>query len=207
MVSTHYHGDHTSGHGGFVVNEKAPRIWLTDSTRESALKSLKEKEGNDTFKNVQKLDASKPTEIDLGGRVVKVIPRLGHTNSDVTIEVVDPKVVFCGDLFFNRMFPNYSDATPINLNKYAAELVAAKDTLFVPGHGPVADAAALKSYKEFLAHVESAAKAAFKAGDPEEEASKEFKLPDSLKEWLIWSPDVVKRSCVAWYKELRDKKK
>ena len=123
--------------------------------------------------------------------------------SDVTIELVDPKIVWCGDLFFNGMFPNYSDAVPSNLKDYAAQLAKLKETSFVPGHGPVADLDAVKSYQDFLEFVQSAAEAAHKAGKSEEDGAKDFKLPDSLKSWFIWSPDVVKRAYVAWYRELK----
>ena len=213
VVCTHYHADHTGGHGGFVsdkagerIEDSSPAIWLTKSTHEAAVESLEKRNGNAKFTNFKELSAEQPTEIDLGGRVVKIVPRIGHTASDVTIEVVDPKIVFTGDLFFNRMFPNYSDAVPSRLNKYVAEMIATKDTIFVPGHGPVADMAALESYQEFLSFVKDRATAAFKKGDPAEEAGKSFKLPDSLSEWLVWNDQVAINGYKAWYRELKSSK-
>jgi len=44
------------------------------------------------------LDTIRPTEVDLGDRSLIIVPRRGHTASDVTIEISDPSVVFCGDL-------------------------------------------------------------------------------------------------------------
>ncbi len=210
IVCTHYHADHTAGHAGFEHQQKRPRIWLTESTLAAARDSLNQRQaGSGDFQNVQKMPADKPTEIDLGDRVVRVHPRQGHTASDVTIEVVDPKVVFCGDLFFNRIFPNYSDAVPPQLANYARQLNAANDQLFVPGHGPVADAAALKAYQDFLNYVEDRARTAFQAGKSAAQGAQEFNLPDSMSDWLIWSPQQnAPLAFQAWYKVLAaDQKK
>lgn len=202
IVSTHFHGDHTSGHKGYFVEGNKPRTWLTESTRKAAEKSFDQRKMKDNqFENVSTIDGE--AELDLGNRKVKLINRSGHTASDVTIEVVDPKVVWCGDLFFNRMFPNYGDAVPSKLETYLKQITEAKDVTYIPGHGPVADVEAMKHYKQLLELVRESATKAFKAGDEINPASKAFKLPDSLSKWTIWSPDNVKRAYQAWYKELQ----
>ena len=203
IVSTHYHADHTAGHKGYFVNENEPRVWLTESTKDAAEKSFKNSrmEGNE-FKNVSIIQTNGENEIDLGNRKVKLVSRSGHTPSDVTIEVVDPKIVFCGDLFFNRIFPNYSDATPSKLIKYAKMIEQPADVIYVPGHGPVADQKAIKAYQKFLDYVEDYARKALKAGDTIKDATKQFKLPDDLSQWLVWSPENAKRAVTAWYREL-----
>ena len=202
VVSTHFHGDHTTGHKGYFVEDNSPKVWLTQSTQQAAEASFKQRKmNNNNFENVSTIDDQ--AVVDLGNRKVKLINRSGHTNSDVTIEVVDPKVVFCGDLFFNRMFPNYGDAIPSKLEEYLKQITAAKDVTYVPGHGPVADDEALKRYKQLLELVRESATKSFKAGDEIDAAAKEFKLPQSLSKWAIWSPDNVKRAYQAWYKELQ----
>ena len=202
VVSTHFHADHTAGHKGYFVDDQNPKVWLTENTRTAAEKSFTERKmENNAFQNVSVIKDS--AEIDLGNRSVKLINRSGHTNSDVTIELVDPKIIWCGDLFFNRMFPNYGDAIPSRLEEYVDKIALAKDVTYVPGHGPVADAKALKSYKELLGFVREAATKSFEAGDEVVAATKSFKLPDSLSEWFIWSPDNAKRAYAAWYKELK----
>ena len=203
IICTHFHGDHTAGHAGFEHEKQNPNIWLTPFTRKSASASLKKQKGNSEFKNVKLLSANQPTKIDLGGKTVTVHPRSGHTDSDVTIEITDPNIVWCGDLFFNRMYPNYGDAKPRQLNEFADKLVRSTDTLYVPGHGPVADAAALTAYRDFLKFVEAAATNSFKSGKAAVEGAKSFELPESLKDWLVWSDDVVIRSYNAWYKTLK----
>ena len=205
IVVTHFHGDHASGHGGYYSNEHSPTIWLTDSTRTNAEKSFATKAENapPEFKNIKKLNVGEATEMDLGGRVVKIVPRQGHTQSDVSIEISDPKVIWTGDLYFNRMFPNYGDAIPGKLNDYAAELVKLeKDTVIVPGHGPLSDSDAAQRYVEFLGYVQSEAEKAIKSGKDLKVAAGEFKLPKEMEEWMIWSPDNANRAFNAWKREL-----
>ena len=199
IVCTHYHPDHTSGHSGYFTKENEPRIWLTKDTHKASLKSFRAGNKNaPDYKNVSELSTDKPTEIDLGGRKVKVVPRTGHTSSDVTIELVDPNIVFCGDLFFNRMFPNYRDASPAKLNDYVSHLLKNNDNVYVPGHGPVADREAVKSYQDFLSFIQEEAEKAHKSGKSPAKSAKDFKLPESLKDWLIWSPAVVQPAFIAW---------
>lgn len=204
VVSTHFHGDHTGGHKGYFTDKHKPNFWLTNTTKEDAEKSFSGRgmKGNE-FQNVQTIDAENGTEIDLGNRKVTLKPGSGHTNSDVTIELADPAVVFCGDLFFNRMFPNYGNAIPSRLNTYAKTIAATKDTIFVPGHGPVADAAAAKIYHDFLGWVENWATESITAGQTVAEATKEFKLPTQFEEWFVWSPDNAKKAWTAWDRELK----
>ena len=83
------------------------------------------------------IGADQPSTLDLGGRVVRVVPRRGHTESDVSIELDDPSIVFSGDLFWNAMFPNYVDAVPTKLSASVRALRATPTTIYVPGHGAI----------------------------------------------------------------------
>ena len=58
-----------------------------------------------------------------------------------------------------------------------------------------------------MAHVEKEAKSAFDAGMSVAEASKDYKLPKELDEWMIWSPTNGARAFTAWFKELEAMKK
>ena len=208
VVVTHYHGDHASGHGGYFTDEHKPNMWLTESTRSKAEKSFSEKreDAPEKFANVKTLSANEPTTLDLGGRTVNIVPRQGHTQSDVSIEISDPKVIWTGDLFFNRMFPNYGDAIPGKLNEYADKLVKMEDdVVIVPGHGPLANSRAAERYVEFLSHVQEKAIAAIESGTDLKSAASEFKLPKSLENWIVWSPDNAKKAFVAWDRELSAK--
>lgn len=204
LVVSHYHGDHVNGHTGYEVGGKKPKTWVTAATREAAEENFGYADPKIAkFHDVQVVGTDQPTEIDLGGRSVAIVPRKGHTSSDVTIEISDPEVVWTGDLYFNRIFPNYGDATPPLLNDYADHLASREDAIVVPGHGPIADQAAIAVYDEFLKTIESAARDAQKAGTPAAEAAKAYKLPKELEDWLIWSPKNITRAFDAWYRVSR----
>ena len=199
VVVTHYHADHSAGMAGYLEGDHSPRIWLTDQTRQQIQDSRPDTE---LPESVAALAADEPTRLGLGGREVVMHPRSGHTGSDIVIEVTDPNVVWAGDLFFNRMVPNYRDSSPQILNEVVAELVRDEETRYVPGHGPVADAAALNQYREFLSVVQQAATAAHQAGRPAETAATEFSLPEPFADWFIYAPEVMPNAFAAWYRQL-----
>ena len=202
LIVTHFHGDHVNGHPGYIIEGTSPKTWITESTRKAAEENFANADPKiPSFKNVQPLATTGATEIDLGGRTVRILPKSGHTASDATIETSDPKVVWTGDLFFNRVFPNYGDATPPMLDTFATEMLGfGSDTIIIPGHGPVAGQPAVKLYQDFLAEIRSAATTAHKAGTPSERASTDYKLPDSLSDWIVWSPENIKKAFAAWYR-------
>ena len=203
LVVSHFHGDHVNGHAGYEINGKRPKTWVTAATKTAAEKNFEKADPPiGKFNDVQVLNADERTEIDLGGRSVSLVPRTGHTRSDVTIEISEPEVIWTGDLYFNRIFPNYGDATPPLLNSYARHLLGREGSLVVPGHGPIADQAALLAYDEFLKTIEAAARSAHKAGTPAAKAAGEYKLPDAMSEWLVWSPKNMTRAFHAWYRAL-----
>ncbi len=141
MLLSHYHGDHSSGVAGYVSETEHPAIYATAATRDRVLETDRRRDsGPDPdrsrlLEGAHVIDPNRVTELDLGGRRVRVVPRLGHTSSDVTVELEDPSVVFCGDLVWNGMFPNYVDAIPSQLSKHVRDLIRSRETVYVPGHG------------------------------------------------------------------------
>ena len=66
----------------------------------------------------------------------------------------------------------------------------------------VSDAAGLESYLAIIKDVEAHARKAFEQGTPSAEAAAEYAIPDSLGEWMMFSPDYFERAFAAWQKEL-----
>jgi glyoxylase-like metal-dependent hydrolase (beta-lactamase superfamily II) len=197
---THYHGDHTSGLEG-TSEAGSPALLSTSVTRD-----LVGDAGNvpaELLADAELLDTRRPTEIDLGDRSVIVVPRRGHTASDVTIELPEAGVVFCGDLVWNGMFPNYVDAVPSRLGQ-AVRLIRARGAeTYVPGHGPLADSAGVDAYIGLLDDVEAAARRAIERGLSAEEAGAEYRLPAGLESWTLFNPGYFGRAIGAWMSELR----
>lgn len=206
VVVTHYHGDHTAGLPGVADPAHAPpRVRATPTTR--ALTRGTAQQGEDqallaALDRITVLPSGQPTRIDLGGRVVELIPREGHTASDVSVEVADPSVVFCGDLVWNRFFPNYVDAVPSLLTPAVRALRRDRTTIYVPGHGPVADREALDLYLALLDAVEEQAREAHHAGRTAEEAAAGFTLPEPLSGWFRFSEQYPRRALEAWLRDL-----
>jgi glyoxylase-like metal-dependent hydrolase (beta-lactamase superfamily II) len=213
VVLTHYHGDHSSGLAGYAHGADLPAIVGTAATRE-LLWSRQAAELAEPAGNLAKaarlvvlpdqviVDAATPTVIDLGGRVVRLTGRSGHSPSDLTIEIDEPRVVWCGDLVFNGVFPYFGDATPSVLGATCNAILTDPDTLYAPGHGALATAEDLAPYREVLAHVEQAARAAHAAGTPVDQAWQGYTVPASLGEWFFFRPDVASFAFQAWYREL-----
>lgn len=200
VVLTHFHGDHTGGLRGATAIG-SPEVLATSVTRDLTL------ERNDgapsgILEDVHLLDTIRPSEIDLGDRSVVVVPRRGHTHSDVTIELSDPSVIFCGDLVWNQMFPNYVDAEPSRLSKAVRLLRAADADTYVPGHGPLADRAALDVYLGLLDDVEAAANRAMDRGMTAEQAGDEYRLPAGLEDWILFNPTYFTQAIGAWMTEM-----
>lgn len=215
VVLTHYHGDHSNGLCGHLEKNPDARLVATKTTRDLLAdqakkpgRGAKEADGlilrahTPVLPNALLADDAKPTEVDLGGIRVRLVPRGGHTASDVTVEVVDPRIVWCGDLVFNGLFPNYGDATPSTLWKTCNAFLKDPDVTYVPGHGPITDAKGLTPYLALLQHVEHAARDAHERGVAPADAWRRYEIPDSLGTWKKYRPDVYRFAFQAWAKEL-----
>jgi glyoxylase-like metal-dependent hydrolase (beta-lactamase superfamily II) len=205
VVLTHLHGDHTGGIEG-SVSVGSPGIHATAVTRDLTLASERAREEASESRLTILADVAvipdTPTTIDLGGRFVRLVPRSGHTPSDVTIELDDHSVMFCGDLVWNRMFPNYRDAIPSRLSQDIRALRRNSITTYVPGHGPLGNNSDLELFIQLIDSVEEAARRAHERGVPAAEAAKAYSVPPALGEWLMFSERYYEVALRAWEREL-----
>ncbi len=204
VVLTHYHADHANGVAGYFAGGETPVVHTTAATRALVLERNLPADASrrDALKDASMIDAASPSDIDLGGRVVRVIPRAGHTASDCSLELDDPSIVFCGDLLWNGMFPNYVDATPSELARSVKALRRSRATTYVPGHGAIAKEADFDRYESMLGEIERAAREAHAKGQTAAEAGVAYALPASLGEWVLFNKVFFERAFSAWYKEL-----
>ena len=198
VVLTHYHGDHAAGLGGYRASGASSRIFGTEITRD-----LLRRKRPDAVVPETLLPPGRATEVDLGGRALRITPREGHTESDLTIETVDPRVVWCGDLVWIGLFPNFVDATPSRQTAHVRKLLAEPATLWVPGHGSAAREPELRGFLALLESVEDGARRAVRRGVPAADAAREWKPPVTLGEWVRFSDDYYEVAFRAWELELR----
>lgn len=210
VVVTHYHSDHVGGLPGFAsagdgTGSMVSESRMTAVTRDLTLEWAVVAEAAEllaALERVTVVPGDAETRLDLGGRVLRIVPRSGHTASDVTVELDDPSVVFCGDLVWHRFFPNFVDARPAELGASVRALTRHRDTIYVPGHGPLADSGELELFRRFLDEVEAHARAAHRTGAGAEEAAASLQLSAPFADWYRFSSGYPYRAMRAWYEEL-----
>ena len=159
LINTHYHGDHTGGNesfakdGAIIVAQINVKNRLAAGTT-NGLTGAKTPPApqaalpSDTYTNFSK--------IRLRGRVadLKHIEN-AHTDGDTYVWFKTAYLLSTGDTFTNGRYPNIDFANGGNIKGMIAatdiylKLTNAK-TRIVPGHGPLADKAALVEYHKML---------------------------------------------------------
>jgi cyclase len=159
LINTHFHGDHTGGNelfardGVSIVSQVNVKNRLAAGTS-NGLTGAKTPPAppaalpSDTYTNFSK--------IRLEGRVadLKHIAN-AHTDGDTYVWFKTANVLSTGDTFTNGRYPNIDFANGGNIRGMIAatdaylKLVNAR-TKIVPGHGPLADKAALMEYRTML---------------------------------------------------------
>ena len=205
VVVTHFHSDHSNGVAGYNSGSEGPVLHTTGVTRDLAVaKNLPADPARTAaLQRAELVPADAASSIDLGDRRVSITPHRGHTPSDLSLEIADRQVLFCGDLVWNGMFPNYVDAIPSELSKAARALRRdTPDTVYVPGHGAVASRAEVDRYLALLDEVEQAARRAHSRGQAAADGASTFNLPAALGTWALFGPTFFERAFTAWYREL-----
>ena len=204
VLLTHYHSDHANGVAGYVTADHHPEIRVTPVTRDEILARNTPADANRAaaLADAVMMSATDVGELDLGGRRIRVVPQSGHTDSDVALELDDPNIVFCGDLFWNAMFPNYVDAVPTKLAASVRVLLARKAVTYIPGHGAIGTPADFARYSAMINDVGDAATRAHAAGISASDAAAAFHFPPAVGDWLMFSSAFVERGFTAWYREL-----
>ena len=168
----------------------------TDSQREHAKSDIEGVTG--MFKPVKDavlslpnhaLDPAKmPIEIDLGGMKVLVEAFIGHTDTDLIFRVPDQNVIYTGDLLTGGQYP-------VNINGYPTRWRATlahfatfdRNTLFVPGHGPVMGQEGVAELRSCFDDLAEQAEKNFEAGIPAEEAVERYLVPERFKNYRQFS--------------------
>jgi cyclase len=214
LVNTHFHGDHTGGNEAFakdgvtIVSEANVKKRLAAGTT-NGLTGVKTPAAPAAALPSQTYTGS--FRIRLPGRVAELKHIANaHTDGDTYIWFKSSNVLSTGDTFTNGRYPNIDFANGGNIKGMIAaadtylKLVNAK-TRIVPGHGPLADKAALLEYRNMLTTARDRMAKLVKDGKSEDEvvAAKPFADLDTK-----WAPnDLASKNFIrVVYHSLADKK-
>jgi glyoxylase-like metal-dependent hydrolase (beta-lactamase superfamily II) len=180
VINTHYHYDHTQGN---VLYPDA-RIYA----HRRAKQLMKERDGDwwadrGSGLPVETFHDGEQTLLVGSTEVVVTHTGAGHTEGDVWLYLPKHNIFMTGDLVFHTYYPLFdpgeggADIAP--MARIVRELADKHpDARFLPGHGPLATAADLLRYADYLEHLDSEVKKARAKGLSEDQAAKEIDLSD-----------------------------
>jgi len=160
VVNTHYHADHTGGDqalrdaGAIIIAHKNVRGWVrTNNINLFGDRITPELKARIEALPLPDLVTDKDLTVWLGSRKIIVRTVLGHTGGDLTIFVPDAKVLFTGDLLWRKIAPNLIDGSVrewLATDADFTRMPGAAHTVFVPGHGDVADVKDVADFRAYL---------------------------------------------------------
>jgi glyoxylase-like metal-dependent hydrolase (beta-lactamase superfamily II) len=194
VVNTHYHLDHVNGNdvfaaaGATIVAHRNVRAWMrTENIKMLDPPVTPEKKARVQSLTLPTVDFDGHIELYLGSRRINVRYYPGHTGSDSVVSLPDAHVVFCGDMLWKDHVPNLIDS---DAKAWVESLDAMqKDygpSTWVPGHGGVANAQDVLTFRKYLADLRAAVhreQAAGKSGD----AIVQALLPDLKSHYGTWA--------------------
>jgi cyclase len=192
LINTHFHADHTGGNepfakdGAIVVAQENVRNRLAAGTT-NGLTGAKTPPAAPDALPARTFTAS--YKIRLLGRVadLKHIAN-AHTDGDTYVWFKTANVLSTGDTFTNGRYPNIDFANGGNIKG----MIAATDiylkltnarTRIVPGHGPIADKAALTEYRTMLVTARDRMAKLVKEGKSEDDAVAAKPFADLDAKW------------------------
>lgn len=204
IVNTHANGDHCHGNGccpqaEIIASEasakemaEVPPAMLAQFKKMGAQLGPAGSYFADIFApfDFENVDERAPTrtfsgslDLKVGDKSVKVV-EVGpaHTGGDVLVHVPGDRAVFTGDILFIDGTPLMWAGPVANWIRACETIIAMDVDVIVPGHGPVTDKAGVRRVAEYLAFVDSEARARFDAGLGVREAA----LDIALGEYSSW---------------------
>jgi cyclase len=139
------------------------------------------------------IDSSKlPMKVDLGGVTAVIESYPGHSGTDVIVRVPEQNVVYTGDLLFSGLYPvTFDTQATVSGWRQTLKTFASwdKDTVFVPGHGPVCGQEGVALSRALFDDIEDQAQKMHKAGVPAAEAADLYVVPEKYKNVVIFAWD------------------
>lgn len=200
VINTHWHFDHVGGNENFgkagaviVAHDNVRARMSTEQT--SAF--FKSKTPASPKAALPVVTFGQEMRIHHNGDTLRIVHAPNaHTDGDSIIWFAKANVVHMGDLFFNGLYPfidTESGGSVQGMIAAADRVLAMVDdrTRIIPGHGPMASKADLKTYRDYLADITAKVQAGIKAGRTLEQiaASKPTAAYDAKYAGKFISPD------------------
>lgn len=159
LVDTHFHGDHTGGNelfakdGATIVANIKVKTRLAKGTANFLTGGQNPPAPKDALPT---MTYTHQLKLSLPGRIAELRhPEHAHTDGDTYVYFKSANVLSTGDTFTNGRYPNID---VLNGGSLKGQIAAADaylklvndKTKIVPGHGPLADKAALTDYRAML---------------------------------------------------------
>jgi cyclase len=187
LINTHNHGDHVFGNQVFaptatiIAHEKVREVLLSQG--EAMVKSFAERFSSlvpdikDTTVLAPQITYRDRMTLHFDGRAIELIhPGVAHTYGDTMVYLPHEKILFAGDILFNRIFPPIFGSSAGWIA--AIEQVEAMDIeAIIPGHGFIATKKELGDLKRCLIELRSQVKDCFTHGLSPEQATKKIDMP------------------------------
>src|SRR5215472_6302206 len=159
VVNTHYHLDHVNGNdvfaaaGAVIVAHRNVRAWVrTENMKMLDPPITAEKQARVRSIALPNVVHDNRVDLFLGSRRIIVRYYPGHTGGDSVVSIPDAHVVFCGDMLWKDHIPNLIDATT---DAWIKSLDAMPGdygpSTWVPGHGAIAKAEDVATFRKYLA--------------------------------------------------------
>jgi len=137
------------------------------------------------------LDPAKlPMNLDLGHFPIVIEHYPGHSGTDLIVRVPEQKVVYAGDLVFSHAYPAcFDDKCTMSGWRKTLQTFASwdKDTLFVPGHGPVCGQEGIRDLRDVFDDLYMQAEKMHQAGVPVSDATDQYVIPEKFKTYPVFA--------------------
>lgn len=192
VLNTHYHGDHVSGDSAMAA------AGATIVAHANVRRRMSVDRFNETFGSTAKaapgaalpvLTFSDSLTFHLNGHEVRVIHLPpGHTDGDAVVWVPAANVLHTGDLLFNGTYPVIDVSAGGSIGGMIRSLdrllpLVGPATKVVPGHGPLADRAAMLRFRGMLVTVRDRVTKLVKEGRTLDQVMAAKPLADLDRDW------------------------
>ncbi len=159
VLNTHWHGDHTGGNanmaatGALIVAHEAVRERLTVDQYMEAFDRTTPASPAEGWPTITFADG---LDLHWNGQDIQLIHvPAAHTDGDSLVFLSGSNVLHMGDIFVNGMYPFIDTGSGGSIDGVIAgadKALALVDdhTAIIPGHGPLGDRHALRSYRDML---------------------------------------------------------